>query len=134
MGVKSLVQGPREQAAINELTKKTPRRQATTTTSVAGLSQIRRNEIMRLDVYVRPWPLAWSFLRRIYATIRRNGNRVTISVHRKPTDTGHNLSFDSHHPVGAKRSTVSALLSRALSVVSDSTEQTAELDVASARY
>ena len=63
------------------------------------------------------------------ATIRRNGNRVTTSVHRKPTDTGRYLSFDSHHPVSAKRSTVSALLSRALSVVSDSTEQTAELDV-----
>ena len=30
-------QGPREQAAINELTKKTPRRHASTTTSVAGL-------------------------------------------------------------------------------------------------
>ena len=39
------------------------------------------------------------------------------------------MSLDSHHPVSAKRSTVSALLSRALSVVSDSTEQTAELDV-----
>ena len=31
------------------------------------------------------------------ATIRRNGNRVTTSVHRKPTDTGRYLSFDSHH-------------------------------------
>ena len=62
------------------------------------------------------------------ATIRRNGNRVTTSVHRKPTDTGRYLSFDSHHPVSAKRSTVNALLSRALSVVSDSTEQIAELE------
>ena len=38
-------QGEREQAAINELTKKKPRRHATTTTSVAGLWQMRRNEI-----------------------------------------------------------------------------------------
>ena len=37
--------GPEEQAAINELTKKTPRRHATTTTPVAGLWQMRRNEI-----------------------------------------------------------------------------------------
>ena len=37
-------QAPREQAAINELTKKTPRRRATTTTSMAGLGQKRRNE------------------------------------------------------------------------------------------
>ena len=63
------------------------------------------------------------------ATIRRHGNRVTTSFYRKLTDTGRYLSFDSHHPVSAKRSTVSALLSRALSIVSDSTEQTAELDV-----
>ena len=37
--------GPEEQAANNELTKKTPRRHATTTTSVAGLWQMRRHEI-----------------------------------------------------------------------------------------
>ena len=34
---------PREQAAINELTKKTPRTHATTTTSMAGPWQMRRN-------------------------------------------------------------------------------------------
>ena len=38
-------QSPGEQAAINELTKKTPRKHATTTTSVAGLWQMRKNEI-----------------------------------------------------------------------------------------
>ena len=37
--------GPEEQAANNELTKKTPRRHATTTTSVAGLWQMRRHKI-----------------------------------------------------------------------------------------
>ena len=38
-------QDPRVQAAINELTKKTPRRHHEEDTSMAGLWQKRRNEI-----------------------------------------------------------------------------------------
>ena len=69
-------QSPREQAAINELTKKTPRKHATTTTSVAGLWQMPKTKL-RLDVYIRPWPPGWSFLRRIYTS--RGSERVNTA-------------------------------------------------------
>ena len=64
-------QDPREQAAINELTKKTPQRHATTTTSVAtGFDNCVETKL-RLDIilYIRPWRPGWSFLRRIYIYI-----------------------------------------------------------------
>ena len=66
-------QGPREQAAINELTKKTSRRHATITRRWPGFDKGTETKL-RLDVYTRPWPPGWSFLRRIYTS--RGSERV----------------------------------------------------------
>ena len=63
--MKKMKKAQEKQAAINVLTKKTPRRHARTTTSVAGRWQMAETKL-RLDVYIRPWPPGWSFSRRIY--------------------------------------------------------------------
>ena len=61
------------------------------------------------------------------AKITRNGSKLVTSVYRKPTDTGRYLSFDSHHPVSCKRSTLNALLSRALTVPTEDGEREKEV-------
>ena len=61
------------------------------------------------------------------ARIARKDNQLLTSVYRKPTDTGRYLSFDSHHPISCKRSTVDALLSRALTVPTDDEEKEREV-------
>ena len=59
--------------------------------------------------------------------IIRDGSQLQTTVYRKPTDTGRYLSFESHHPVSAQRSVVHALLSRALTIVSDDEERDREV-------
>ena len=51
--------------------------------------------------------------------MRDDNNKIRIMVYRKKTHTDRYLSFKSHHPAQAKRSTVMTLLKRARDVTSD---------------
>ena len=44
--------------------------------------------------------------------LRRNGERLSIEIYRKPTHTGRYLAHTSHHPSSAKESVVHALMTR----------------------
>ena len=52
-------------------------------------------------------------------SVWHDGRSLTTSVYRKPTDNERYLKFGSHHPLRAKRSIVSALLSGALRIFSE---------------
>ena len=53
--------------------------------------------------------------------------QLSTSLYRNPTNTSRNLSFNSHHPISCKRSTVCALLSRALTLPTDDEEKEREV-------
>ena len=61
------------------------------------------------------------------ARIIRDGHHLKTTVYRKPTDTARYWSLSSHHPLSAKRSVVHALLSRALTLVSDEADKKEEI-------
>ena len=63
------------------------------------------------------------------AMIRRNEDRLSTAVYRKPTDTGRYLSFKSNHPQSAKHSVVNALFSRAYTIVSEDEDRKAEIQL-----
>ena len=59
---------------------------------------------------------------------RPSGNKITISVYRKPTHTDRYLDFNSNHPKLAKRAVVRALTDRAKNVCSSPELLAEEMD------
>ena len=59
---------------------------------------------------------------------RFSGNKITISVYRKPTHTDRYLDFNSNHPKSAKRAVVRALTDRAKNVCSSPELLAEEMD------
>ena len=57
---------------------------------------------------------------------RKADGSITTSVHRKATHANQYLSFDSHHPMAHKASTVRTLMSRASALSSNGVERVAE--------
>ena len=57
---------------------------------------------------------------------RKADGSITTSEHRKATHANQYLSFDSHHPMAHKVSTVRILMSRASALSSNGVERVAE--------
>lgn len=58
--------------------------------------------------------------------VRRQGDALKFTVHRKPTHSGRYLRFDSNHPVSHKASVVSTLFTRAKAVCSSENDKRKE--------
>lgn len=62
-------------------------------------------------------------------TVKRlHDGKLETTVYRKATHTERYLSFSSHHPRNSKCNVVDTLLTRATTIVSDSTKQQSEID------
>ena len=58
---------------------------------------------------------------------RQNNNHLAREVYKKPTNTSHYVTYDSHHPTSVKSSIVPGLAQRAIMVSSDAISRDKEL-------